>query len=126
MFAGLLDRFMPSRRVAPVPHYTVTRLITAGSLPVEPGSRRRTNTYRIPKADAFLQFRVAFMLDLLNDSWTHRRVELVLRDLLAYTTVREHQVVVRTEEWEGEFIVACNPPEAGTLLIVIPGGRPGT
>jgi hypothetical protein len=122
MLAGLLDRLRGKPRPPPLPHYTLTRLPPDA----EDGRKPRYSLhYEIPHADNFLQFRVAYMLDLLGDAWTGQRVEAVLRDLLQYTIVREHRVVVRTEEWQGEFRVRCNPVEEGTLLVVIHGGRPG-
>jgi hypothetical protein len=123
MLTGLWDRLRGKPQPPALPHFTLTRL--PADVEVTGRSPRYAFRYEIPRADNYLQFRVACMLDLLNDSWTGQRVEAVLRDLLRFTTVREHRVVVRTEEWEGEFRVRCNPVEAGTLLVVIHGRRPG-
>lgn len=124
MLAGLWD-WIRRPRPPSVSHYTLTRLPAGVEVLSDGRPRPYSFHYEIPHADNYLQFRVACMLDLLSDSWTGQRVEAVLRDMLQFTIVREHRVVVRTEEWQGEFQVRCNPAEAGTLLVVIHGGRPG-
>ena len=114
MFRGVYDYLAGGerKREEAVPPYTIVRMF--GSPPVSKGTK---HVYTIQRADDYIHFKAAIMIDLLSDPRLAGQIERILRDFLRYTTVRERYVVVRVGSWWGEFTVAGNPPGSGTLMI---------
>ncbi len=90
----------------PTPAYRVVRSTETGVRALLPKTLRRRFVYEIPHGQNVLQYRVAILMDLLEDSMTRLRVEAVLRDFLSFTTVRERVVFVTAGDWCGEFWIA--------------------
>ena len=97
------------------PSYTITRMIGAPPPAPLPGVVR--HTYEVSKADDYIHFRAAVLLELLGNPVVQRRLEAILRDYLRHSTIRERYVVVRIGDWLGEFTVTTNTADRGTLLL---------
>jgi len=115
MFRGIYD-FLSGRRKeeSPPPTYTITRLIGA---PPPTGGAVVKHLFHIPESTNFIQFRAAYLLEMLGDPILHHQLEHILRDYMLYAKIQERYVVVRIGNWWGEFTVAANRPETGTLML---------
>jgi hypothetical protein len=97
-----------------LPPYTIVRLFGAPPI-ATPGVTK--HLYTIHRADDFIHFRAAIMMDLLGDPLLAGQVERILRDFLRYSTIRERHIVLRVGNWWGEFTVNGNPEGGGTLML---------
>lgn len=121
MFRGVYDYLSVGRgrrgeEESTGPPYTTTRLIGAPP-PSVVGTIK--HTYDIHRADDYIHFRAVVLMELLGNAPVQRRFEEMLRDYMRHTTIRERFVVVRIGVWWGEFTVASNSAEWGTLLLEI-------
>lgn len=115
MFRNLYDFLSGRGGPPPVPAYTITRLVGGVPRHALPGVTR--HTYDIPSATDFIQFRAAYLMDLLGNPVVQRQVELILRDYMRFSAIRERYVLVRVGNWLGEFTVAENSADRGTLFL---------
>lgn len=125
MFRGVYDFLSggggPGSQEGVGPSYTITRMIGAPPPAPLPGVVR--HTYEVSRADDYIHFRAAVLLELLGNPVVQRRLETILRDYLRHSTIRERYVVVRIGDWLGEFTVVTNTADRGTLLLEAGDGQ---